>query len=113
MPPSTRTLLLERAAERVEARLLELDRVMEAGGDEPAIWREYLALAQALAVLAPAIKPEATGRLLSNAEMAARLGIAERTLRRRRKAGALVPAVELGRRGRGVTVRWRGLEAGG
>jgi hypothetical protein len=102
--------LLERAAERCERRLIDLDRALAVGDER--VWEEYLVVAEALAVLASATSPERTGRLLTSREMAERLQITERTLRRRRKRGELVPPVELGKRGRRVAVRWRGSEAG-
>jgi helix-turn-helix protein len=101
-----RSLLLEQAAKRIEARLLELDKRVE-GQDEGA-WNEYVELAVALAALAPATLPEATGRLLTTREMVERLGISSRTLRRWRQRGEVRPAVERRR-----ALRWTGREAGG
>jgi predicted DNA-binding transcriptional regulator AlpA len=106
----TRLLLLERAVERLEVRLLAPDRQIESGDE--AAWPEYLEVAQALATIAPAVLPERTGRLLTSAEMARRLGISEKTLHRHRQQGRLAEPVELGPRGRGRAVRWRGTEAG-
>ncbi len=91
---STRSLLLERAGGRIEARLLALDKRLDAG-DESA-WPEYLALVSALVGIEPALSPERVGRLMTTAEMARRLGVSVKTLLRRRRRGELAPALELG-----------------
>jgi Transcriptional regulator, AbiEi antitoxin len=97
---------LERAAVKISARLAELEVRLS---DEPALWPEFAQLAAALAVIMPALRPEARGGLLTTSELAAKLGVSSRTLLRRRKAGALTPAVELGKRGR-AALRWNGTE---
>ncbi len=102
---TNRSLLLERAAERIERRLLALDRVVEAG--DTSAWPDYLATAAALAALEPTTRPEKTGRLLTTQEMARKLGVSSRTVLRKRKRGELTPAVQLGRRGR-AALRWSG-----
>ena len=48
--------------------------------------------------------PEVTGRLLTTAELAARLQLSPKTVRRRAKAGQLTP-IRFGGRGRGA-LRW-------
>jgi predicted DNA-binding transcriptional regulator AlpA len=105
----TRGLLLERAAARVERRLLELDKALEAG--DRSGWEEYVRLAASLAALGQVTRPEHGGPLLTTEAMAARLGVSSRTILRRRKRGELTPAVQLGKRGR-AALRWRGTEAG-
>jgi hypothetical protein len=109
MTPTTRALLLDAAAAKIEARLLALDRLV-APGEGPA-WSEYVALAHALAALVSVTRPEAGGRLLTTQEMAQKLGIAPKTLLRRRKRGQVQAPVMLGERGR-AALRWRGNEAG-
>jgi hypothetical protein len=100
-------LQLERAARRLGDRLAELeDRLQQGDADA---WTPYLGTAQALATVLPAIAPERRGALLTTAEMADRLGIAPKTLLRRRKRGQVRAAVELGQRGR-AALRWRGDE---
>jgi excisionase family DNA binding protein len=95
-------LALRRAEVRLLARLAVLERSLAA--DEGTGWPDYLDTLRALAALAPLLVPGADGRALTTAEMAERLGISSRTLRRHRKAGT-VEAVQLGERGR-AALRW-------
>lgn len=101
------TLALQRAQGQLLARLAELEARL-AAGDEAA-WAPYLATATALATIGPALAPGAGGQLLTTQELAERLQLSPRTVRRRAKAGQLEP-VRLGKRGRGA-LRWNG-EAG-
>jgi excisionase family DNA binding protein len=66
--------------------------------------REYRETAVALAQLVAAA--ERRGDLLTTAELAERLNVSTRTIRRRKKAGTLKPTLQLGH-----LVRWRGGEA--
>jgi hypothetical protein len=91
-------------ARRLAERLAQLDARVRAG-DEGA-WPEYIAAASGLAALLPHVAPERRDALLTTAEMAARLGVAPKTLLRHRAAGAIQPAVV-----RGKLIRWRGTEA--
>ena len=102
--PVSRSLVLEQAARRIAARLLVLDRELEAG--DLSGWEEYVVLAQALAQLEQATSPVRTGRLMSTHEMAGRLGISPKTLLRRRARGEVEPALVMGKRGRGA-LRWQ------
>ncbi len=70
------------------------------GGDGRA-WPAYLEAARTLAALLPVLSP-AQNRLLTTAELAARLGISPKTLRKRRALGLARPALEHGR-----LLRWR------
>jgi len=88
-------LTLDRASRRVVARLEALEDRLEAGDD---VWAAYLATVQTLVVLARDRQP---GRLLTTRELAERLSVDERTVRRHRKAGALIPALARGR-----VIRW-------
>jgi hypothetical protein len=102
-------LHLERAAQRLVARLETLESRLQ--DDQAAPWSEYAAIAQALAAILPTLAPGRHGELLTTKEMAARLAIAPKTLLKRKRAGVVRPALDLGRRGR-AAVRWRGDEVG-
>ena len=93
-------LALSRAEHRLLERLAELEARLGPGLDSGA-WIEYGALVQALAAIAPATAPGSNGELLTTEQLAARLQISERQIRRRTKDGKLKP-VRLGAR----TVRW-------
>lgn len=95
--PGVTPSVLERAARRVADRLVGLESRLDSGGD-PA-WRDYLDAARTLAALVPLL-PASQG-LLTTAELAARLGVAAKTLRKWRAAGWARPALERGR-----VVRW-------
>jgi len=95
-------LALARAVRRLIERLDQLEAKL-AAGDESA-WSGYCEASAALAALAPQLVPGADGRLLTTAEMAARLAIAPKTLLRRAKRGEIMP-VRTGQRGR-AALRW-------
>jgi hypothetical protein len=101
-------LQLEQAAQRLGDRLGALENRLP--GDDAATWAEYREVAAALAAILPALAPERRGALLTTAEMAARLGVAPKTLLKRKARGDVRPAVVLGKRGR-AALRWRGDEA--
>lgn len=89
-----------------EARLVERLRqlgVKLAAGDE-SVWCSYCEAAAALAAIAPATIPGASGELISTRAMAERMGVAPKTLLRRAKAGQADP-IRLGKRGR-AAYRW-------
>lgn len=94
--------LLERAAGRLGERLHALDAQLEAGAE---VWAEYAQLAGALAAVLAHMEPGARGELLTTAQMAARLGVAPKTLLRHKAAGVVQPALQ-----RGKLIRWRGDE---
>jgi hypothetical protein len=96
------TLVLRRVEVKLVERLEQLEGRLR---DEPALWCEYARLGAALATIAGAIAPGAGGRLMTTAELAESLGVSPKTILRKRKAGELTPALELGRRGRGA-LRW-------
>jgi hypothetical protein len=95
-------LVLARAERRLRDRIEDLERRLEAGEDR---WREYGEALQALVAVAAQLAPEQSGRLMSTAELAAKLGVSAKTVLRRRKRGELTPAVQLGERGR-AALRW-------
>lgn len=99
----TPSSILERAARRVADRLVGLESRLDSGGD--AAWPEYLDTVRALAALVPLL-PASQGRLLTTAELAARLGVATKTLRKWRSAGLARPVLERGR-----VVRWNPRQA--
>ena len=93
------------ALRRVEARLLDrLERLERDLDRDPSLWPAYCDAALALAAVSRETVPGARGQLLTTSEMAERLGVSARTLRRRAKAGELEP-VRLGQRGR-AALRW-------
>ena len=100
-------LHLERAARRLGERLAELEERLQQ--DDGGAWNDYLATVNTLAAVLPELSPEKRGRLMTTAELAERIGIAPKTLLRRRKRGETKPAVVLGKRGSGA-LRWRGDE---
>jgi excisionase family DNA binding protein len=89
-----------------EARLVERLRqlgVKLADGDESG-WVEYAQLAGALAGIVSQTRPGGGGEYLTTEQLADRLQISTKTLRRRAKDGQMEP-VRLGKRGRGA-LRW-------
>lgn len=95
-------LALGRAERRLIERLEQLEAKL-AAGDESA-WGAYCEATTALAALATATVPGASGELISTRAMAERMGVAPKTLLRRAKAGQIEP-VRLGKRGR-AAYRW-------
>lgn len=93
------TLALRRAVVRLVEHLRELEPRLDAGED---CWTAYETAAVALAQLEATMAPGAVGRLLTSRELADKMGISTRTLRRHKAAGRLAPAATLGR-----TARWR------
>jgi hypothetical protein len=81
------------------ARLAVLEAQLDAG--EEAAWPAYLELLRTLSTLLPVLSP-AQHRLLTTAQLAARLGISPKTLRKRRALGLARPALQHGR-----LLRWR------
>jgi hypothetical protein len=104
----TDRLVISRVARVLEHRLAALLARVEDG--QETAWAEFLEVARVLATFAPLVAPGARGDLLTTKQMAERLGIAPKTLLRRRAKGQAVPALQLGRRGR-AAIRWRGDEA--
>jgi hypothetical protein len=90
---------------RAVTRFVEKIEKLELHLDDPESWREYSQLVMILATIAPQIRPEVTGELLTTEAMAARLGIAPKTLLAKRKKGAITPAKILGQRGK-AAFRW-------
>ncbi len=93
---------LFRAAALLSARLDTLEDRLEA--DELA-WSAYCEAARALAAVAGHLEPGARGELLTTQEMAQRLGLSAKTLRRHVAGGVVKPALH-----RGKLIRWRGDE---
>jgi hypothetical protein len=92
---------LARAQRLLEQRLVALEERL---ADDEGVWLVYVATATALAAVTAQTAPGAGGQLLKTSELAARMQISERTLRRRAKAGLIDP-VRLGKRGR-AALRW-------
>ena len=91
-------LALAAAERRLVARCQALGERIDRGEDA---WSEYAAAVTALNALVPAERRP----LLSTKEMAERLDLKPKTVRRLGKAGKL-EAVRLGKRGTGA-IRWR------
>jgi excisionase family DNA binding protein len=91
-------LALAEAERRLLERCRELCQRLDARED---VWSEYIATVTTIVALIP---PERRG-LLTTAEMAERLQVTPKTVRRLGKAGKLDP-VRLGARGRSA-IRWR------
>jgi hypothetical protein len=92
---------LARAQHLLEKRLEDLEKRLATDED---VWPIYMATATTLAAVAGQTVPGVNGALLKTSEMAGRLGISEKTLRRKAKAGLIEP-VRLGKRGR-AALRW-------
>jgi hypothetical protein len=90
---------LARGVARLQARLLDLERRLDAGED---VWADYRATLTALAELRAKVAPGGAGELVSTREMAERLGIKPKTLLKRKDKGELKPAFQAGR-----LIRWR------
>jgi hypothetical protein len=97
---------LRRAVPLIEARLAELEAKIQSG-DESA-WSAYLETLQTATMLQAQASPGAGGALLTTAELAAKLGVAPKTILRRRARGELTAHVT-GRRGR-AALRWNAAE---
>jgi hypothetical protein len=100
---STSRIALDQAQRRLVQRLQQLEDRLRAGDD--AGWAAYADAAAALAAILTQIGQENAGHLLSTRQLADRLGVSSKTVLRRRKAGDLAPALQLGLRGR-AALRW-------
>lgn len=96
--------ILERTARVLLARCEVLTAPAEAG--DACALAELVMVAGTLAALLPQLEPEARGALLTTRELAERLGVAPKTVLRRRARGQLHPAHESGR-----LIRWRATDA--
>src|SRR5215468_5489340 len=94
---------LERAASLLTKRLYYIEKRLDVESD---LWPEYIAAVQALTAALAHAAPGTHGRLLTTAQMAARLGIKPKTLLRRKGKGELRPALQAGK-----LIRWRGTES--
>lgn len=95
---------LQKAERALVCRVEELEARVQAG--EVALWPDYLEVVKALAAIAPALTPENGGPMLTTGEMAARLGVAPKTLLRHKKNGKIQPMVA-----KGKLLRWSGQES--
>jgi hypothetical protein len=89
-------------------RLAALEQRIEQG-DESA-WAEYLETVQTLATLLPHLQPGVEGRMLTTREMADRLNVSTKTLRKWGKAGNVPEGVKVVRNGVAgrAAIRWKG-----
>lgn len=102
MSRTIRTTAVFARAERLLMDYLEQLVVRAEQGDDGAR-AELAAVVSALATLAPQLT---SGRLLTTRELAERYGVHPRTILRKRKAGKITPALQLGNRGR-AALRWQ------
>jgi hypothetical protein len=94
---------LFRARQMLEARLVALEPRIHAG-DEGA-WDAYVSTLNALVGVLSQVASGSQGELLSTRQMAERLGIAPKTLLRRKAKGDVRPAMQAGK-----LIRWKGTE---
>ena len=94
---------IDRAPRLLDERLGVLEARLRAS-DETA-WGEYLQVVQALTAALAHAAPGAGGKLITTKALAELMGCAPKTILRRRKAGSIGGAVQLGQRGRGA-LRW-------
>jgi hypothetical protein len=78
-----RLVALLQAEQRLLERLAKIEAQLDAS--DPAGWIEYSTLATALATIE--LRPEVLAPVLTQRELAARLGVSERTVRRRARRG--------------------------
>jgi len=76
-----RLLALIKAESHLIERLGKLEVRLD---DDPACWQEYAAIASALAAITPTLRPEEIAAVLTQKELAERLGVSTRTIRRRK-----------------------------
>jgi hypothetical protein len=94
------TLALARAERRLLARLEELEARLDT---DVSAWPAYCEAAATLATIARQARE--SGALLTTGQLAEQLGVSSKTILRRRKAGEITPAMQLGERGR-AALRW-------
>jgi hypothetical protein len=82
-----RLLALIRAEAHFIERLEKLEPRLDDG--DSACWTEYASLASALAAIAPQLSPSVIAPVLTQRELAERLDVSPRTIRRRVKRGEL------------------------
>jgi hypothetical protein len=105
----TATTELELATPLLVARLKEIREQIERTAGIPAAGpelTEFVMIYNAVVAALPVLAPERTARLMTTAEMAAKLRCTPPTVRRKAKSGVIEPPVRLGKRGRSA-LRWR------
>jgi DNA-directed RNA polymerase specialized sigma24 family protein len=74
---------------KAESRFIEKIEKLEPHLDDPESWREYLQTVAALAAIEPRLRPEVLADVLTQKELGERIGISDRTVRRRVHDGKL------------------------
>lgn len=99
---------LKRSCPLILQRLVALEQRIQ-DGDEAA-WTPYLEAATMLTALLPHVQPGAHGQMLTTAEMADRLHVSTKTLRKWSKAGRVPEGVKVVRNGVAgrAAIRWKG-----
>jgi hypothetical protein len=87
----------------LEGRLVAIEAHIHTG-DERA-WDAYISTLNALVGVLAQMAPGSQGELLSTRQMAERLGIAPKTLLRRKARGDVRPVMQAGK-----LIRWKGTE---
>ncbi len=95
-------LRIDKAARLLAERLDVLEKRVQDGDEEA--WTPYQEVVKTLTALLPHLGPE-RGAMLTTAEMAARLGVAPKTLLRHKAQRRITPAIAEGK-----LLRWRGNE---
>ena len=103
LPTTALGVALARAARLIETRLLALEERLHDGDD--AAWALYVDALKIALDIEARLAPGAHGELISTADLAHRLNVSSKTIARRRKAGALTPALVDGKR----IIRWKAL----
>lgn len=94
---------IDRAPRLLDERLGVLEARLRAG--EETVWGEYVQVVQALTAALGHAAPGTGGRLITTSELGTLLGLSPKAILKRRKAGTIGGAVQLGQRGRGA-LRW-------
>jgi hypothetical protein len=94
---------LGQAQRRLVGRLAEIEARLDSG--EETAWETYLATLTAFLGVLDRSALGSRGEMLTTAQMAARLGVAPKTLLKHKAAGAMKPALQCGK-----LIRWKGDE---
>jgi DNA-binding transcriptional MerR regulator len=95
-------LALERAVQLLAERLAQLEAQIRTGDD---VWPLYVTTAQTLGALLPAVRAATPEPLLTTRQLADRLGVTPRTIRKLKREGRLQPVQQLAKRGPAAN-RW-------
>jgi hypothetical protein len=97
------SIIMERSARRLTARIDALEERLAAGDDTA--WLPYIEAVRTLALLIANLAPERRGAYLTTAQMAERLNLSPKTLLKHKANGRIWPTLQ-----RGKLIRWKGTE---